>query len=863
MRKTLFVFMFVLIVLNAYSRDFRKSVIIQFNNAITPELNSQDIVVVGIPVLDSLNAYYGCNDYKKLEGLWAVNHNHFVVLYFPNPTIDIEEVSSIYEEKCTGYIQSITFESTPIHAFQPGDYLFSESKEHDEDILYTIHNDPITSIWRNYAWFETSNVNYGILQEHFSGSRVPVIGYEDNGWPDECDEHGYGGYSHVYHGTNGLWHHTQEYNDTYRAWQYVTGDGELALLSDGTGFYQNHPDLINQWSLDVTTSCQYNDENFDMSDWYQDYYHGTLCAGALAGEASSIQQTTLTNTSSVGVAPNASISGVGHSFGDIAGAITELGGGNFPTVITASFVGRNFNNLVQACELNDMVLVLARPYGDKISTQHFYDQWANSNSTIVVGDYNPSYRIQTRFGGEDSNGDYLYPTYADTNSVARQYTVNINAPGWGIWSTSFKPGVPVEYILTDGYNTSIAAPQVAGVVCMVKEMYPWMTAPQLKSQIVNGAHHKDELIVASASFVPSAPTSLLGAGCLSAYRSLFLSANHVRDFVYTTGGDNNLLLGKGCLIENSTITLPDGQLRVLEGESAAFENCTITIGDDAEIFLEEGATLEFGLGCAVSIGENTSIVTDSDSKDQMIYFNNIASTSMIEFTDNSFNNISFKFDSVNSVFDNCDFESSQLEFTNSTTTIDNCDMEYSNILSTSLDLDPTDSITIRNNTISNSLVPAISITSNRNVEIKNNIIENNYIGVELFETKGVDIIDNDIRHNDQGLYLYHSIITSVSGSNDISSNSNNYGNYREPQGLYAAHNCSWELKGNTQNDYQMIVNNGKGNLFFEDYSTPSPFKYNIIHTNVGTHPYLEIDEFAQSPTYYAQNNYWGTSFDPL
>ncbi|MDP8233037.1 MAG: right-handed parallel beta-helix repeat-containing protein, partial [Candidatus Zophobacter franzmannii] len=235
----------------------------------------------------------------------------------------------------------------------------------------------------------------------------------------------------------------------------------------------------------------------------------------------------------------------------------------------------------------------------------------------------------------------------------------------------------------------------------------------------------------------------------------------------------------------------------------------------------------------------------------------------MEFSENNINKVCLSFYETSSDFDNCDLESSQLEFLNSTTTIDNCDMEYSNIVSTSLDLDPTDSITIRNNTISNSLVPAISITANRNVEIKNNTIENNYIGIELFETKSVDIIDNNIRHNDQGLYLYHSIITSVSGSNDISSNSNNYANNRDPQGLYAAHNCSWELLGNTQNDYQMIVNNGKGNLFFEDYSTPAPFKYNIIHTNVGTHPYLEIDEFAQSPTYYAQNNYWGTSFDPL
>ncbi|MDP8233036.1 MAG: S8 family serine peptidase [Candidatus Zophobacter franzmannii] len=575
-----------------------------------PIIDGNGIVKFGITELDSLNNVYNCTNFSIMNFSWATYLRNYVFLYFDNSP-DVELLCAKYNEVYGNNAEFIQYRKEPELVTVPGDYMYSSTKQHPEDVLWKFHADTgVKSTWRIYAGFNLSNIAYGKLQNNFNGS-FEFVNNHTNGWPPLLDQYNYRGYLNAYHGNLGLWHHTKDYNDTYRAWQYSKGGNQTATISD-SGAFPNHPDLISQW---VSDSSYLNNFRSNFNTQYQPGYHATQVAGALAASASETPQTVMNEISSHGIAPDVQMWSIGsgdHSlYSSLATYIDYLvtSGVPKPAVVTCSWVGFDFTEMISEYEDQGITLVIARPYGRYNFGIHHYDTWANNTSAIVVGDYDPDYRIKTRFGGEDTNGDYivtddsLYIYAIPSNYASEQFTVNINAPGWNVWTTSIYPGVTPAYTMSDGWNTSIAAPQVAGVVCMVKDRYPWMTPAQVKTQILGGAHHLSELISASASFLPDTPTSFFGEGCLSAYRSLFLSGNHSRDFIFTTGNESDLLLGKDCNITNSTITIPDGQLRVLEGETASFASCTITIGDDAEIFLEKGASLEFGPGCIVSIGE--------------------------------------------------------------------------------------------------------------------------------------------------------------------------------------------------------------------------------------------------------------------
>ena len=847
-KKVLFVVFLMLILTFVNASD--KKILMRFDSEISPILNN-GFVELGYNGIDSLNTLYECNDYCLINYEWATELKNIVILEFDTKKYSIEEILLAYQNINNPDINILEIHEEIVLSV-PNEYLYSETKQHQEDVYWRLYGDDDEKRhWRNYAWENSSAEEQyysDILDRHFLGYGE-TVNFTSNIYPYHLDDH-YSGTTMAFHGKLGMWHHTMNYNDTYRAHNYATGENVFVGVTDPHGHWQHHPDLIDRWVENPLSNMYFNSDN-STQDVFQDRYHGTVCDGAFFASANVTPQNDIDNTSAIGVSPGVKAYAKGTNISSFLNDIVAMPESERPKVISSShLLGYLANLIVAEMESLDINLIGGRAYGSM--SCHNMDVICDSDNAIGVGDYDPDYRVKTYYTDVNKNNSSLYSR------------VNISAPGWGVWTTSYIPGggtsEDTEYSLIMGNNTSIAVPQVAGAVALIAEKYPWMNAAQRKQQILNGAHHLDELITASAEILPQRPDYFYGSGCLSVYKSLFLHGNYVHDFIYDENEDNSLLLGRNCTINNSTIYMPSGEIRVLEGSKVSLNNCDIFIGDDVVINIEKGASLTVSEPQSLAIGNGVKVIGGSSHTEQSFTIKTYDGELVlndIEFEKCSFNPIKTSIAISNSSFNRAYFEGEEINLT-----VDNCTFDFSSLKSRYYNSPEDNYVIVKNSSFENSNSNAIELFAHRNLKIYNNSLSYNDNAIFLYEIRNGSLYDNSVLYNNNGLYIYHCTGLDVTGSNNISTNYSS--EVSQGKGIYATHNSQWSLQGNETSPYQEIRFNNNGNLHFTDSATPYPLRYNKIYSANHNTPYLIIEDRNTSATtvYDAKYNYWGEDFIP-
>ncbi|MFH1319154.1 MAG: T9SS type A sorting domain-containing protein, partial [Bacteroidota bacterium] len=153
----------------------------------------------------------------------------------------------------------------------------------------------------------------------------------------------------------------------------------------------------------------------------------------------------------------------------------------------------------------------------------------------------------------------------------------------------------------------------------------------------------------------------------------------------------------------------------------------------------------------------------------------------------------------------------------------------------------------------------------------NNIKHNDKTGIAIYNSKGAkgaevhDIYNNEIYSKtagsgnaDFGIRVYNSHV-------DLKDNNNIYNNF---VGLICYNTSEVTLLGdcNAQDEStaQKIKNNSLRQVYTDDNSFPTDFRYNVIYDdNASTYyVYYERAILPPSPDTYITENYWGTSFAP-
>jgi hypothetical protein len=366
---------------------------------------------------------------------------------------------------------------------------------------------------------------------------------------------------------------------------------------------------------------------------------------------------------------------------------------------------------------------------------------------INVGDYRPDYRVKTKHNIDSYNSDEDY------------YKAEINAPGWEIWIPNvyhtYESGfTQVGYALAMGTNTSIAAPQVGGVVCLIKSLYPWMTPAEVERQIKLGAHHLDDLIDANAVFLPTTPPSFFGAGCLDAYGSLFLHGDFESDFYFDNEPNNTALIGKEFELINSSMTVNNGILRIEKNAEVLFTNSTLTLADNVTVVLEGYSKITLDANSHVNIGSNVTFTNENGEPCYGLFING---ENQINLSNCTFTNCDLNIDYGSLTAVNSSFVNSAINCNRTIVSIIDCPTlggVYCN---------GSEFVEIKNNTENTySITGMYNGVTLINCGITNiygyTIIGNASNGINLHESYGSNTIENCsiISNSQDGVRLYHS-----------------------------------------------------------------------------------------------------------
>lgn len=644
----------VLVLLNGVTGEFDSgSIVIEFPNNINPKIQD-GVVITGNATVDSLNAVIGAINFEYYDLSWTSRLKHILVLYFDaTRVIDVEDEVLSYSQATSGLSARVEFIPNPEIESIPGEFLYSENIYHPEDTLWKLYDDADDK--RNWA------INARFQYQNSAGSWIPndiVYDLYDDYWgpmnPEVVDELLKPfPYHWAYHAHSSLWQHLDEYNNTYRAWDFTEGEQTLAICLDPHGFWTQHPDLIDRW---LPGYPQFSNDGqipyagttpSNYMNWYKYKYHGTSCAGAMAASKQPMAESELTNLSSVGVAPQTNLIGMEANVFtclDYLHIYSELQ----PIVLNASYtISFTPTQLDAFEELIDMgvTIVKSRGYGDNPSQSCMYGNLLEG--FINIGDYRPDYRVKTKHNVDSYNSDERY------------YKAEINAPGWDIWIPNvyhtYESGfTQVGYALAMGTNTSIAAPQVGGVVCLIKSLYPWMTPAEVERQIKLGAHHLEDLITANEVYLPTTPPSFFGAGCLNAFSSLYLHGDFDRSFVFENEANNTALIGKEFELISSSMTVNNGTLRIEKNADVLFTNSTLALADNVTVVFEGYSKITLDSNSYINIGNNVTFTNENGDLCYGIFINgeNQISLSNCTFTNCDLNIEYGSLTAVNSSFVN-------------------------------------------------------------------------------------------------------------------------------------------------------------------------------------------------------------------
>lgn len=284
------------------------------------------------------------------------------------------------------------------------------------------------------------------------------------------------------------WHH--EEMDTARAWDLSTGEGVLVAVID-TGIDINHSAFAGRISQQSYNS--YTDQ-IGLNYVRDDYGHGTHVSGIIAASLSDAGGRMVS-----GVAPEAGLLVIKANIPDAPNFFDEL----------ALLRGINYAVENGADVIN---MSLGRDYfwgEDELERSVIADAIANGVTMVCAA-------------GNESNQHAGYPAaYPETIAVSatRQgylfdsmYSgsnygpeIDVAAPGGLVYSTANGGGY------TTKSGTSMASPNVAGVVALIKTLHPEYTPEQMRTVLRQTAQHAGELVNQDERF---------GYGIVSAYAAV-------------------------------------------------------------------------------------------------------------------------------------------------------------------------------------------------------------------------------------------------------------------------------------------------------------------------------------------------------
>lgn len=841
------------------------SIVIEFPYPINPEIET-GVVTIGNVAVDSLNAVYGISDFDYYDLSWTTRLNYLLELHLDDtPIFNIEDIIKSYAEATKNIGTRIEYLGKPEVDGIPGEYLYSDSLRHTEDTIFSLYSDnDAKRNWHIHSMYQyldggvwyNNMISYEPFEEVWGPTNLVVVNELDRPFP----------YRWAFHGHGSLWHHLAAYNNTYKAWDYTEGEQTIAVVLDLQGYWIQHPDLVNRWHPDYTTS--YNNHELtppsnNYRAWWNSRYHGTNCAGALAASKQSHPENEITHLSSVGVAPQTTLIGKPPNVFRLLSFLNsnqEL----IPSVVSISYSqpSSNWNgsSLLDAYQvLIDMGITVVSSRGyNRASYSSMFGHMLDGY--ICVGDYRPDWMIKTKYTSNPNN-----------NANPDFYKADINAPGWQIWVPNvyhtFESGVPsIGYSLTMGQNTSISAPQVAGTVCLIKSLYPWMTPAEVERQIKLGAHNLDKLIEANTEFLPNTPAHFFGAGCLDAYGSLYLHLDTEREFRFSNEPNNTALIGRGFALNNSNMTVLDGTLRIEKDAHVMLYNSTLELADNVTVIFEQDSKIELCSRSSLIVGNNVTFKTENNESCEGLLINGNCNQPLT-FNNTTFINVPIGTINTEASYNGCTFTRSDVLHNNKSLSITYSALEFSGlqVIQTMISSGKA-TCSVINSSISNSTMPALSVTGYPKVIIQDNDIHHNYSGIELYDCSNGTIENNDISYNGNGIRLYHSN-ANIIGHNTITYNHRGYLVPDDPggYGIEAKHLTSWNLIGENTYPLQIIHDNQREQILMQSNSISTSMYFNKIYSYNHVHPYLRIFWGSLSKPHASvdiSNNCWSDDFIP-
>ena len=274
-----------------------------------------------------------------------------------------------------------------------------------------------------------------------------------------------------------------------------TGSASVAVGVIDEGIQFTHPDLAGQiWTnpFDPADGIDNDGNGYidDIHGWDFDGNNNTIYDGGTRGSADD-HGTHVSGT--IGAKSNT----------------TGVVGMNWNiTIISCKFLGRRGGNTVNSIKAVDYLTDLKQRHGINITASN--NSWGGGGFSQALADaisrantQNILFIAAAGNGGSDGVGDNndataSYPSNYDSPNVIAvaaitstgslssfsnfgATTVDLGAPGQGIWSTT-------AFNIYESYSgTSMATPHVTGAAALYKAKYPGATAAQIKDAILSAA----------------------------------------------------------------------------------------------------------------------------------------------------------------------------------------------------------------------------------------------------------------------------------------------------------------------------------------------------------------------------------------
>jgi subtilisin family serine protease len=291
----------------------------------------------------------------------------------------------------------------------------------------------------------------------------------------------------------------KEITDTFEAHEHATGAGSRIVIAD-TGVDGTHPDLEGNFNEELSVSVvdggKITDHEGDTGD------HGTHVAGIAA--ASGAEGVT-------GTAPDAEIVSVRVLGPDSSSFADILVGAEYAATIGADVANYSLGAAPQSAQANSE--------GLRVAVQQVMQDVARRGTLSTTSAGNDAVNLQqgqSRWEETDQDGEVIDVHYDNWHylpgTVQGAVTVSASGPDDGLsfysnyGTNAIEVGAPgggranpeenededfVYSTVPGGYDwfagTSMAAPQVAGLIALIRELEPGMNANQVENNIAHGA----------------------------------------------------------------------------------------------------------------------------------------------------------------------------------------------------------------------------------------------------------------------------------------------------------------------------------------------------------------------------------------